>query len=170
VSASFEMSAVMKANAVRNIAGGKGNAKTKAGTKAGLSKAIAHLVREHKRSNKYLLPGGGAKAWRAAHNLIIRTRSGRLKKSYKPAFSKDGMIASYGSDLKYAQYLEEGTRAHGPVSAKALRFKIGGRWVYAKWVKGIRARKHMEKLERREGKAIEKIIADAIAKEFASGK
>lgn len=32
-----------------------------------------------------------------------------------------------------------GTPAHGPVTAKALRFKIGGKVIFTKWVKGIKA-------------------------------
>lgn len=36
-------------------------------------------------------------------------------------------------------WLQFGTPAHGPVTAKALRFKIGGKVIFAKWVKGIKA-------------------------------
>lgn len=46
-----------------------------------------------------------------------------------------------GSPLEYAKYLEHGTRAHGPVRAKYLRFKPKGSstFVFAKWVRGVRA-------------------------------
>lgn len=41
---------------------------------------------------------------------------------------------------KHARFLTEGTKAHGPVNAKMMRFVIGGRVVYAKWVRGISKR------------------------------
>jgi len=34
-------------------------------------------------------------------------------------------------------YLNFGTEAHGPVTARALRFKIGGKVIFAKWVQGV---------------------------------
>lgn len=44
-----------------------------------------------------------------------------------------------GTPLPYAKYTEYGTRAHGPVTAQALRFKPKGAsaYVFAKWVRGI---------------------------------
>lgn len=36
-------------------------------------------------------------------------------------------------------WLQYGTPGHGPVTARALRFKIGGKVIFAKWVKGIKA-------------------------------
>jgi hypothetical protein len=41
-----------------------------------------------------------------------------------------------GSDVDYAQMVNDGTRPHiiRPKNAKALRFKVGGRTVYAKVV------------------------------------
>lgn len=44
-----------------------------------------------------------------------------------------------GSPVKQAGFNEFGTRAHGPVTAKALRFKPKGSrvYVFAKWVRGI---------------------------------
>ena len=146
MSVSFDISMGVNANPVRNIAGAKGGAKVQGGAKAGLRKALAHLERAHKRGGKYLRPGGGGKNPRQPEWPFIMTRTGLLKKSYTREIARSGMRASYGSDLSYAKYLEDGTR------------------------RGIRAREHMQKLERREGKAVEKIIADAIAKEFANGK
>lgn len=45
-----------------------------------------------------------------------------------------------GSPLDYVKYPEFGTRAHGPVSAKALRFKPKGAqgFVFTTWVRGVR--------------------------------
>ena len=46
-----------------------------------------------------------------------------------------------GSDLDYAIYPERGTRAHGPRTARVLRFKPkgSGTIVFAKRVRGVRA-------------------------------
>jgi len=41
---------------------------------------------------------------------------------------------------KHARYLTEGTKAHGPKTAPFLRFVIGGRVIFAKWVRGISKR------------------------------
>ena len=41
---------------------------------------------------------------------------------------------------KHARYLTEGTKAHGPKTAAYMRFVIGGRVIYAKWVRGISKR------------------------------
>ena len=51
-----------------------------------------------------------------------------------------------GSPLDYAAYLEHGTRGHGPSRAKVLRFKPkgSGKFVYARWVRGVRAYKFVE--------------------------
>jgi len=45
-------------------------------------------------------------------------------------------VYTVGSDVEYAQAVHDGTRPHviRPVRAKALRFKVGGRVVYAKLV------------------------------------
>lgn len=41
----------------------------------------------------------------------------------------------------HARYIDEGTRAHGPVRAKFLRWYVAGRPVFAKWVRGISPRR-----------------------------
>lgn len=50
-----------------------------------------------------------------------------------------------GSPVKQAVFNEFGTRAHGPVRAKVLRFKPKGSsaYVFAKWVRGISAVRFM---------------------------
>lgn len=52
-----------------------------------------------------------------------------------------------GTPLEYAKYPEYGTRAHGPVRAKALRFKPKGSsvFVFAKWVRGVRPYRYAQK-------------------------
>lgn len=51
------------------------------------------------------------------------------------------------TELDYALYQEEGTRAHGPVRAKALRFKPKGssKYVFAQWVRGVPAKRYMQR-------------------------
>lgn len=52
-----------------------------------------------------------------------------------------------GAAAKHAKYQEFGTRAHGPVRAKALRFKPKGSstFVFAKWVRGVRPQRFAQR-------------------------
>jgi hypothetical protein len=54
-----------------------------------------------------------------------------------------------GSDVSYAEMVHDGTRPHiiRPKTAKALRFKVGGRIVYARMVRhpGTRARPFLDR-------------------------
>jgi len=60
-----------------------------------------------------------------------------LKDSLRIWYSDKYMKATIGSESPVALWIEFGTRAHGPVEAKSLRFEIQGEVIYAKWVKGI---------------------------------
>lgn len=69
--------------------------------------------------------------------------SSRLKDAHSvtpPADTGTVISMNLVADTPYARFLVEGTQAHGPVSAKALRFKIGGQTIYRTWVKGIEPR------------------------------
>jgi hypothetical protein len=62
-----------------------------------------------------------------------------------------GVWYEVGSDLDYAIYQHEGTRDHGPVRARLLRFKPKGSgvFVFAKRVRGVRPSKFLTRaLER----------------------
>lgn len=63
----------------------------------------------------------------------------------KAIFSEaSGLRGKVVAPKKYASFLEYGTRAHGPVKANFLRFKVpGGMVVYTKWVRGITPRPFM---------------------------
>lgn len=52
-----------------------------------------------------------------------------------------------GTPVPYAKYQEYGTRAHGPVNAKVLRFRPKGAkgFVFAKWVRGVTPAKFAQK-------------------------
>lgn len=66
-------------------------------------------------------------------------RTGKLRDSIRWWVQPGEAIVE--TTVPYAKFLEFGTRAHGPKTKKALRFKdSGGKWVYAKWVKGIQPR------------------------------
>lgn len=43
-------------------------------------------------------------------------------------------------DTEYASYLRKGTRAHGPVTAPFLVFRIDNKWIRTKRVRGITPR------------------------------
>lgn len=90
---------------------------------------------------------------RAASKTVNRVRaniitndlvnSGRLLGSFQTVnATRDPLYprVAIGSPLPYVKYPEFGTRAHGPVRAKALRFSPKGSQgvVFAKWVRGVR--------------------------------
>jgi hypothetical protein len=55
-------------------------------------------------------------------------------------FVNDNAVrGSSATNKQIGAWLQYGTPGHGPVKAKALRFKIGGKTIFAKWVKGIKA-------------------------------
>lgn len=70
--------------------------------------------------------------------------TGTLRKSI--SFQVDREKAIVGTNLKYAPFLEFGTKAHGPKTKPFLVFKTkDGRWIRTKWVKGITAVKMFER-------------------------
>lgn len=82
---------------------------------------------------------------RARSNIERKDRvaTGAMKRSIRiwrrPTASERDRYA-VGTTLFYAVYQEEGTRAHGPVVAKFLRFtpKRSTKVVFAKWVRGVK--------------------------------
>jgi HK97 gp10 family phage protein len=62
-------------------------------------------------------------------------KTGTLRRSI--TYSVSGEKAIVGTNLKYAPYLEFGTRAHGPKTAPFLVFQIGTQWIRTKRVRGI---------------------------------
>lgn len=73
-----------------------------------------------------------------------RVDTGRLRNSIRyERRSRGDRVSNYvvGSDLQYAIFQEEGTRAHGPRRAKVMRFKPkgGSAFVFARWVRGVTA-------------------------------
>jgi HK97 gp10 family phage protein len=71
-----------------------------------------------------------------------------LRRNIKYKVESDGSEATIFVDdkIKYAIFQEEGTRAHGPVRAKMLAWKSkSGQLIFAKWVRGVKARWFMRK-------------------------
>lgn len=85
----------------------------------------------------------------AGAKLIVRRRTGRLARSIYINHARDarGQYVQVGSNLRYALDVHEGTRAHiiTPNSGRVLRFREGGRIVYARFVHhpGSRGRKYL---------------------------
>lgn len=83
---------------------------------------------------------------RAKRNLTTdgSVDTGRLRQSvrYQRIPSSRGSVTyEVGTDVFYGEYLEEGTRDHGPRRARVLRFKPKGAsgFVFARRVRGVRA-------------------------------
>ena len=71
-----------------------------------------------------------------------KVRNSLNKRSSENIFEVDGYEAKVGSRNKVlVNYLEDGTPAHGPKTAKILRFGTPNGVVFTKWVRGIRPMK-----------------------------
>lgn len=90
---------------------------------------------------------GAAKAeerYRANIRTTDRINTGEMVNSVQqrdvPGRSPMQPAIAVGTPVSYAKYQEFGTRAHGPVRAKYLKFKPKGSssFVFAKWVRGVR--------------------------------
>lgn len=84
--------------------------------------------------------------------VLAPVDTGRLRASIRAEppriFSLRGSV-TVGSDVEYAAMVNDGTRPHQirPVRAQALRFRVGGRVVYARVVNhpGTRARPFLDR-------------------------
>lgn len=99
-----------------------------------------------------LLRGAQVTRERARWNLIQGGHfdTGELDQTLTFEISKSSdkyMEVRVGSPVKQALFLELGTKAHGPVTAKRLRFKPKGQaqFVFATWVRGIAPKRFMKK-------------------------
>lgn len=73
--------------------------------------------------------------------------------------------AEVGSNVPYMIFLEKGTRAHGPVRAKFLRFGLPEAGVvFTKWVKGIRPMRIFARTELTWGRIFPARIRQAVAR------
>lgn len=85
----------------------------------------------------------------AGAKLLVRRRTGRLSRSIYVNRGRDArsQYVMVGSNLRYAYDVHEGTRPHviAPHNGRILRFRQGGRVVYARLVHhpGSRGRKYL---------------------------
>jgi len=158
------------------VVGTTGHRKARLAHYNAIRRAIVEVERLHKR--RYILPGGGAKNPKPPRDGVIMTRTGTLKKSFgrvlEPKTASgvgvSGKItAVYGSDLKYAKYVEEGTRPTTIVAtrAKALSFPAKGKTAFAKWIDhpGIRARNTLGQTQDDLAPQLERTLGLTLAKE-----
>ena len=68
--------------------------------------------------------------------------TGNLRRNWKIRKIADCVYDLY-NEVKYALWIEDGTKAHGPKTAPYLHFKIGSQWIRTKKVAGIKAFKMM---------------------------
>lgn len=94
-------------------------------------------------------------AQRARDNLVTsgRVDTGRLRDSIRAEPPQDGQLSftvRVVAGTPYASFQEKGTRAHGPVRARFLRFKPKGSSVvvFAKWVRGVTGAHFMQRAAR----------------------
>ena len=95
--------------------------------------------------------------WRAAGRVRDQAKrnitadgtvdTGRLRASIEGTRwrGRTGVWYEVGSRLYYARWIHDGTRDHGPVRARMLRFKPKGSgvFVYARRVRGIKGTKYL---------------------------
>lgn len=103
-------------------------------------------------ANRAAYNGAQRMAGRVRENIRAagRVNTGRMVSSVKATRdTRDRLNPAYivGPRVAYAKYQDLGTRGHGPVRAKFLRFKPKGsdKFVYAKWVRGVPAAHFMAK-------------------------
>jgi phage gpG-like protein len=109
---------------------------------------------------------------------ILRGSSGKLERSFVRLYAGPD-AATIGSKVSYAVFAQTGTGVYGPKHqritpkrGKALRFKSGGRWMFAKSVEGSPARMMMPSPRRNSsswGKAFQKRVS-AVLRARLSGR
>lgn len=83
--------------------------------------------------------------------ILTPVNTGRLRSSERLTFNLGGNRQSFrvSTNVDYAAYVHDGTRPHviRPNRRQALKFRIGGRTVYAKYVNhpGTRARPFLDR-------------------------
>jgi len=87
--------------------------------------------------------------------ILAPVDTGRLRASIRIEARRTLTLRSVytvGSDVEYARMVHDGTRPHviRPKTANVLRFRVGGRWVYAKVVHhpGTKARPFLDRAVR----------------------
>jgi phage gpG-like protein len=107
---------------------------------------------------------------------ILRGSSGKLERSFVRLYAGPD-AAIIGSKVRYAGFQQTGTGIYGPSgrritpkNGKALRFKVGGRWMFAKSVEGSRQRMMMPSPHRNSvywGKAFQARVSSVLRARLA---
>jgi hypothetical protein len=119
---------------------------------------VARVRLDRATLNRTLTDASRSELREASRQVVNRAKvlapvdTGRLRASIKAdpprIFSLRGSV-KVGSNVEYAAMVNDGTRPHviKPVTAKALRFKVGGRTVFARLVHhpGTRARPFLDR-------------------------
>lgn len=93
--------------------------------------------------------------------LYAPVRTGALRRSISYELRPKRLVI--GSPLEYAQYQDQGTAAHGPKSSPFMVFKVGGKWVKTKWVKGVKAKHYFGRALRESRRTVDKLIDRAVS-------
>lgn len=111
----------------------------------------------------------GAQLYAKKLRPAVGARSKRMRKAVRVKRAKTGkpgwVIGSKRKVAFFWPFVIGGTRAHGPRKADALRFQVGGRWVTAKSVRGVKSDPIVEKVGRDNENEVDRAINDAFAKE-----
>lgn len=111
----------------------------------------------------------GAKIAKSARDIApFRTGQYRAGIDYQV---KGGVIGGVTVEAlaPYSMYLEMGTRAHGPVRAKFLVFEIGGKKIFTKHVRGIKAQHILQRAIDAHRAEISEIMLAAVKKAYGNG-
>jgi hypothetical protein len=139
---SFNVNMALKTASAGGIAGKAGHDRVAGGTRKGLMKALA-LVERHHKTKEWRSGVAGRLRDVAPHPDLLTVRTGMLKRSYTRELAENLLRASYGSDLVYAPVHEHGSP-----------------------IQNIRQRPTLERTAKATAAAVEKILADNIAREF----
>jgi phage gpG-like protein len=129
--------------------GWDGRKRVNEGARKGLLKALA-TVQKHHKEKEFIRRAAGRLTGKDAvppDPDRLTSRTGTLSKSYTTELVESSLRASYGSGLVYAPVHEYGSSSQG-----------------------IKARPTLERTVDATAAKVEKIMADAIAKEFRDGK
>lgn len=102
-------------------------------------------------AKRRILETGAIMMWGKAKEYAPKD-TGKLSSSITKHVNTTGGKATVGTNFKYAPYQEFGTGIYGiyhrpitPKRAKVLRFKVNGKWVYARSVRGVRPKKYFKR-------------------------
>jgi len=96
----------------------------------------------------------------------VPVKTGKLRDSVQSSFrsTEGGGVGNVDVTAGHAEFILNGTKDHGPVKAKALRFEIGGQVIFARRVRGIKPQDFLYEGEKQAERTAHEDIERAIAK------